>query len=635
MALLDLKDLHFGFDLPLLDGANLTLERGERIALVGRNGAGKTTFMRLLSGEYDGDHSLFHMAPGTRIAYLPQDVPTGWRGEVYDVVADGLGEVGDLVKEYHRLSAQLAEGMGDLDALEKVQHALEAQNGWLAHRRVESAVEQLGIPPETDVSSLSGGMARRVLLARALAAEPDILLLDEPTNHLDINAIEWLERLLKDFSGALLFVTHDRSFLDALATRIVELDRGKLTSWPGDWETYRRKRQERLEVEAAHAAEFDKKLAQEEAWIRQGIKARRTRNEGRVRALEKLRAERRARREVVGKARFGQWDAEISGKLVLEAKGVTFAYDDTEPLVKDFSTLVCRGDKIGILGPNGSGKTTLVRLLFGQLEPTEGTVRRGTKMEVAYFDQLRAQLDLDATVADNIYRGEYITIDGKKRHVISYLSGFLFTGEQCRGPVTNLSGGERNRLMLAKLFAQPSNILVLDEPTNDLDMETLELLEEILLDYKGTVLLVSHDRAFLDQVVTSTLVMEGDGRVGEFVGGYSDWLRQRPKPASENASAQEKGDKRRDAKRRDAKTGAAADRPRKLTYKENKELEALPPRIEALETEQASLHADLGDPDLYKSRGDEVAGIKQRLGEVEEELTTAYARWEELEALTG
>ena len=638
MALFSFQDLTFGFgEPPLLDGATLHVEPGERIALVGRNGAGKSTLLRLLTGDLPADHGTFHRQPGLRTAFLPQEVPDSLRGPVYDVVSAGLGALGDVISEYHRLSLRLADPKDDHDAvlaeLERVQHRLEADDGWLAHRRVENAIEHLQIPADAAMEELSGGLKRRTLLARELASQPDLLLLDEPTNHLDIEAIEWLEKLLLDHTGALVFVTHDRAFLERLATRIVELDRGRLTSWPGTWSDYRRRRAERLEAEANQAEQFDKKLAQEEAWIRQGIKARRTRNEGRVRALQAMREERRARREVLRKARFGSWSAEISGKKVIEAEGLSFAYEGSEPLVADFSTLICRGDRVGILGPNGSGKTTLIRLLLGRLQPEAGEVRHGTRLEVAYFDQLRDELDEQATVADNVTRAEYLEVAGRKRHVISYLSDFLFTGAQARGPVTNLSGGERNRLLLAKLFARPSNLLVMDEPTNDLDMETLELIEEVVAGYPGTVLLVSHDRAFLDQVVTSTLVMEGGGRVGEFVGGYSDWLRQRADPtaASPTTSKAESREKRRDAK----KASQPSDAPRKLSYKERRELEGLPATIETLESEQQELHGQLADPELYRSRGDDVGPIKERLAVVEAELATAYERWESLEARDG
>lgn len=628
MAILSLHDLSFGYgDLRLIEGAHLQIEPGERIALVGRNGTGKSTLMKILRGELEPEDGTLRLGSGTRVAYLLQEIPRDLDGTVYDAVAGGLLEVGELLAQYHHVSHELAAGADVLDQLEDIQHRLEAAGGWLAHRRVENAIEHLQLPADRPLSELSGGMIRRVLLARELVCEPDLLLLDEPTNHLDISAIEWLEGFLLEQTTSLLFVTHDRRFLERLATRIIELDRGKLTSWPGDYATYLRRKQEVLAVETEHAAQFDKKLAKEEAWIRQGIKARRTRNEGRVRALQKLREERRARRQQLGAGRFKSLQGERSGKIVVEAQSIDFGFDDL-PLIKDFSTIICRGDRVGLIGPNGSGKTTLIRLLLGELQPDSGSIDLGTRLEVAYFDQYRAQLDEEASVADNVARAEYITLDGKKRHVISYLSDFLFTGAQCRGPIHGLSGGERNRLLLAKLFAQPSNVLVMDEPTNDLDVETLELLEEILVNYDGTVLLVSHDRAFLDNVVTSSLVMEGGGRVGEYVGGYADWLRQRQEDAPAVAPAPNKAQSR--AKRRRSK-GGDVPRPAKLSFKEKRELETLPATIESMETEQQNLHTQLADPEIYRQRGDEVGPMNERLAELETLLATAYARWEDLE----
>ena len=621
MALLDLKDLQFGFGgPPLLDGVNLRVEPGERIALVGRNGSGKSTLMRLIQGEVAADGGSLWRSPDMRLGHLDQRIPQGLQGRVVDVVAGGLGEVGEWLARYHDLSQGVdVGGERAMKELEEIQHAIDTVDGWRAHQRVEATIKNLGLPAEEDFGALSGGQKRRTLLARALASEPDVLLLDEPTNHLDLPAIQWLETFLLDSRSTLLFITHDRTFLGKLATRIIELDRGRLESFPGEYSVYLARKAKALEVEADHAQKFDKKLAQEEAWIRQGIKARRTRNEGRVRALEKLREERRKRRQTQ-KVRFRVEEAERTGKLVVETEKLSFAYDD-DPVVQEFSTLICRGDKVGILGPNGAGKTTLIRLLLGELDPDGGTVRHGTRLEVAYFDQHRGQLDEEATVAENVVRAEYLTVGGKKRHVISYLSDFLFLPEQCRGPVNALSGGERNRLLLAKLFAKPSNLLVMDEPTNDLDVESLELLEEILLNYQGTILVVSHDRTFLDHVATTTLVFEGEGQIGEFVGGYSDWLRQGK--ASSAAPAPK------------AKETAPAPRPRrgrKLGYREQQELEALPARIEALEEEQGRLHGELADPELYRQRSDEVAGLEKRLRDVEAELTESYGRWEELEA---
>ena len=635
MPLLQLQNIHLAFGGPLLfDGASLRIERGERVALVGRNGTGKSTLLRVVSGELPPDDGDVTKEPGARIARLEQQVPRDISGPVFDRVADGVGELGRLMAEYHRLGVELAHDDGGqhdrlLQELEEVQHQLEAKGGWQLHNRVETAVTRLGLDADAEVSALSGGLKRRVLLARSLVSEPDLLLLDEPTNHLDIPSIEGLEELLVGFSGALLFVTHDRTFLRRLATRIVDLDRGRLKSYPGNYDTYLRKKEEELEVEAEHAALFDKKLAQEEAWIRQGIKARRTRNEGRVRVLQKMREERRARRQKTGQVKLRTDEAERSGKKVIEVKNASFAYDGGpqagQNIIGDFSTLVRRGDKIGVIGPNGSGKTTLLRLLLGDLPPDTGTVEHGTRLEIAYFDQLRAALDEERSVADNVADGaDKIQVGDNSRHVISYLQDFLFPPAQARSPVKSLSGGERNRLLLARLFTRPFNVLVMDEPTNDLDAETLELLEELLFDYSGTLLLVSHDRAFLDNVVTSTLVLEGDGRVGEYVGGYSDWLRQRPQAREE--AEEKKADERRE---RPAKKA----RPKKRSYKENRELEVLPAQIEALESEQRSLHSKLSDPDFYKQAGDEVAAVRERLEALEGELETAYARWEELESL--
>ena len=633
MAILSLNDLSFSYgDLRLIEGATLQIEPGERIALVGRNGTGKSTLMKVLRGELEPESGSLRLGNKARVAYLLQEIPRNLGGTVYDVVASGLLEVGDLLAAYHRVSHDLAEGADALDELEDIQHRLEAADGWLAHRRVETAIEHLQLPADRPLAELSGGMIRRVLLARELVSLPDLLLLDEPTNHLDIAAIEWLEEfLLSQTTTSLLFVTHDRRFLERLATRIIELDRGRLTSWPGNYQVYLQRKEEALAIEAVHAAQFDKKLAKEEAWIRQGIKARRTRNEGRVRALQKLRQERMARRQQLGPGQFQSLQGERSGKIVVEAEGIHFSFDD-KPLIKDFSTVICRGDRVGLIGPNGSGKTTLVRLLLGELQPEQGTLKLGTKIEVGYFDQYRAQLDEDATVADNVARSEFITVGDKKRHIISYLGDFLFTGEQCRGPIHGLSGGERNRLLLAKLFALPTNVLVMDEPTNDLDVETLELLEEILVEYQGTVLLVSHDRAFLDNVVTSTLVMEGDGKVGEYVGGYEDWLRQRQDETTATApppSKKSKGNKPPPA------AAPRQERPRKLSFKEKQELAGLPAAIERLETEQRQIHEQQADPDIYRQGGDKVIALNERLADIESTLATSYERWEDLEARAG
>jgi ATP-binding cassette subfamily F protein uup len=644
MPLVSLRSVTLSYGHPpLLEGVSFELERGERVCLIGRNGTGKSTLLRLLAGEVQPDSGEVWVREGATIARLTQEVPAGTSGRVFDLVAAGLGELGDLVSEYHDLSHRLhlpgvGDAQGEADApellkhLARVQHRLEGAGGWEIEQRTERTLSRLDLDPEADFASLSGGLQRRVLLARALVREPDLLLLDEPTNHLDIQAIDWLEGFLPEFPGAILFVTHDRLFLRKLATRILELDRGRLTDWPGDYVNYLRRREERLHAEDVANARFDRKLSEEEVWIRQGIKARRTRNEGRVRALKTLREERRERREQMGKVRLRLGETERSGKLVVEAEGVTYAWDGA-PVVRDLNTLILRGDKVGIMGPNGAGKTTLLKLLLGQLEPDTGRIRLGTNLQVAYFDQLRAQLDEDKTVLDNVAGGsDRVTIDGRARHVLSYLKDFLFTPERVRQPVRALSGGERNRLLLARLFTQPANLLVMDEPTNDLDTETLELLEELLLEFQGTLLLVSHDRALLDAVVTSTLVFEGDGKVREYVGGYEDWRRQRPEPEPDKARSP------RPAKQVPAAVEA---KPRplprrdKLGYKDQRELEALPARIEDLEAAVAGIHGRMADPAFYQGSGTEISVIRDRLGALEAELAAAYARWEALEALTG
>jgi ATP-binding cassette subfamily F protein uup len=644
MPLVSLRSVTLSYGHPpLLEGVSFELERGERVCLIGRNGTGKSTLLRLLAGEVQPDSGEVWVREGATIARLTQEVPAGTTGRVFDLVAAGLGELGDLVSEYHDLSHRLhlpgvGDAQGEADApellkhLARVQHRLEGAGGWEIEQRTERTLSRLDLDPEADFASLSGGLQRRVLLARALVREPDLLLLDEPTNHLDIQAIDWLEGFLPEFPGAILFVTHDRLFLRKLATRILELDRGRLTDWPGDYANYLRRREERLHAEDVANARFDRKLSEEEVWIRQGIKARRTRNEGRVRALKTLREERRERREQMGKVRLRLGETERSGKLVVEAEGVTYAWDGA-PVVRDLNTLILRGDKVGIMGPNGAGKTTLLKLLLGQLEPDTGRIRLGTNLQVAYFDQLRAQLDEDKTVLDNVAGGsDRVTIDGRARHVLSYLKDFLFTPERVRQPVRALSGGERNRLLLARLFTQPANLLVMDEPTNDLDTETLELLEELLLEFQGTLLLVSHDRALLDAVVTSTLVFEGDGKVREYVGGYEDWRRQRPEPEPDKARSP------RPAKQVPAAVEA---KPRplprrdKLGYKDQRELEALPARIEDLEAAVAGIHGRMADPAFYQGSGTEISVTRDRLGALEAELAAAYARWEALEALTG
>jgi ATP-binding cassette subfamily F protein uup len=596
MALLSLRDVSFAWGGPLLlDGVDLEIEKGEHIGLLGRNGSGKSTLMRMLAGEIEPEDGEIRRAPGLNVARLIQEVPQDLTGPVSEVVLQGYN-VGSESN----------------------------QDDWIAHQAVERVLSKMTLDGQAEFSTLSSGMKRRVLLAQALVSEPDVLLLDEPTNHLDITAISWLERFLKGYPGTLLFVTHDRVFLQALATRIIEIDRGKMFDWSCDYTTFLVRKQQMLESEEKQNASFDRKLAQEEVWIRQGIKARRTRNEGRVRALKKLREERGNRRERTGNVRMQAASAERSGQLVVEAKNISFAYDDT-PVVKNFSTLISRGDKIGIIGPNGSGKTTLLKLLLGQLEPTSGTIRRGTRMEVLYFDQLREQLDEEKTVVENVGGGQdMLLIDGRQKHIYGYLQDFLFTPERARRPARYLSGGERNRLLLAKLFTKSSNVLVLDEPTNDLDTETLELLEELVSNYKGTLLLVSHDRAFLDNVVASTFAFGGDGEVKEYDGGYESYMRQRAaataQPAEEPQELTEQPQEQPPQKLD------------KLNFKEQRELDALPAKLAAIEAEQSELHTAMADPEFFKQDSTVITEATSRLESLDKELGTLYARWEELEA---
>ena len=630
MPLITLHNVDYSVGGPLLlEHANLSIEPGERIALIGRNGAGKSTLLKLLDASLKPDDGQVRVQAGVRIARLEQEVPQGTDGSVVDVVAAGLGEVGAWLAQFHHLS-HAAEY--DPAAVAAVQEKIDAADGWALDRRVDEVLSRLELDGEAVFARLSGGMKRRVLLARALVSAPDVLLLDEPTNHLDIEAIDWLEGFLKEWNGSVVFVTHDRRFLRALATRIVEIDRGQVSSWPGDWANYERRREERLNAQAQENARFDKLLAQEEAWIRQGIKARRTRDEGRVRRLKAMRVERSQRRELSGNVRMEAAQGESSGKKVIEAREVSFAFGE-RAMVRDFSTVVLRGDRIGLIGPNGSGKTTVLKLLLGQLQPQSGEVKLGTSLQVAYFDQYRAALREDWNAMENVAGGQdFVEVNGSRKHVLAYLQDFLFTPERARAPITRLSGGERNRLLLARLFAQPSNLLVMDEPTNDLDVETLELLEELLGDYPGTLLLVSHDRDFLDNVVTSTLVMEGQGRIGDYVGGYRDWLRQRPlaapvaaaRPAAVPAAPAP-------VPSATAATPVAASR-RKLGYREARELEQLPARIDALEAELAGLGAAMSEPGFYQRDPAQVAAHTRQLAQAQEALDQAYARWAELDA---
>ena len=627
MALLNLRDVSIGFSgPPLLDSASLTIEPSERVGLVGRNGEGKSTLLRIIHGRIEPDRGRIVRSQGTTTAMLDQDVPRRLVGTIFDLVAEGLGSHAQLPAEYHRISHRVAVEGGDAlqRELDRLGHALETGGGWQAHRKVDTVLSRMELDPDAEVETLSAGMKRRVLLAKALVAQPGVLLLDEPTNHLDIDAITWMEDFLLRHDGTLVFVTHDRVFLRKLATRIVDLDRGRLTSWDCDYPTYLNRKAAWLEAQADQQALFDKRLAVEETWIRQGIKARRTRNEGRVRALKEMRNQRRARRQQPGVARMQLQEAQRSGRMVIEAKDVTFGYDD-RPVVRNLSTLVIRGDRVGIIGPNGSGKTTLLKVLLKELQPSEGRIRHGTQLEVGYFDQLHAQLDEEKTVQENVAPGsDSVMVNGKKKHILGYLQDFLFSPERARSPVKQLSGGERNRLLLARLFTKPSNLLVMDEPTNDLDAETLELMEELLLEYSGTILLVSHDREFLNNVVTSTLVLEGDGLVKEYAGGYDDWLAQRkptPIPRTEKPPS------------KPAKSQPLKDRPRGLTYNQKRELESLPERIEALESQQEQLHEVMSDPEFYRQERRQIVQITTELEEVEKQLADAYRRWETLEQL--
>ena len=627
MSIIRLRNISVSFGGPaILHNISLSIDAGERVCLLGRNGMGKSTLMKAIAGDLVPDSGEIERQQGLVTAKLDQQVNIGAGGAVFDVVAQGLGESAELLKAFHHAVHKLAvEHSGRAEAeLEKAQHAVEVAGAWQLNQQVESILSRMKLDGDARVETLSGGMKRRVLLARALVQKPHLLLLDEPTNHLDISAIDWLEEQLLGYNGALLFVTHDRAFLRKLATRIIDLDRGELKSYPGDYDNFLRRKDEFLKAEAEANARFDKKLAQEEVWIRQGIKARRTRNEGRVRALQKLRNEHRQRRDLQGKAAMKISEAERSGKLVVEANDIGFSYQG-KPLVKDFSTTIMRGDRIGVIGPNGAGKTTLLNILLAELEPQQGRVKTGTNLAVAYFDQMKAQLDEEASVIDNVSHGrERIDINGKSKHIIGYLQEFLFSPERARSPVKSLSGGERSRLLLARLFSQPANVLVLDEPTNDLDIETLELLEELLLEFAGTVLLVSHDREFLNNVVTSTLVFEGDGRVAEFVGGYDDWIRQRDidpfseSPLKNNAASRGKE--------------VIQKKPNKLSYKDQRELDKLPEKIELLETRVQQLTEEMGQAEFFQQDKDIIVNTQKQLETASTELDACYKRWEQLES---
>ena len=615
---------------PLLDGAGLVVEKSERIGLIGRNGAGKSSLLKIVSGEIQADDGVVWRMPDLRLAFVPQEPAFEPEHTVFEAVTEGAGPAHALLAAYHAATAAAAGGgEAALAELERLSHELEIHDAWRLNSRVEETIARLGLPADAAIGTLSGGTRKRVALARALASDPELLLLDEPTNHLDFTAIEWLENLLADFPGALLFITHDRTFLDRVANRIVELDRGILRAYQGNFAAYQIKKTEQLEVEAQQDRKFDKFWKQEEVWIRKGIEARRTRNEGRVRRLEQLRRDRAARQARLGQVGFALAAGDRSGQLIAEFQAVSHGFAG-RTLIKDFTTRILRGDKLGLIGPNGAGKTTLIKLILGELEPDQGRIKRGTRQEVAYFDQFRNQLDDEATLIDTISPGsDYVEIGGQKKHVIGYLEEFLFPAERARAKVSALSGGERNRLLLARLFARPANILVLDEPTNDLDIDTLELLEQLLQDYAGTVILVSHDRAFLDNVVTQSIVFAGSvdnpGKLLELPGGYADWLAFRNRQAAETQPAA------RPAPAKPAATPAAKPKKAGLSYKEQKELEFLPARIEALETEQTDIASQMADPAVYSDHV-RSAALHERAAEIEEELLVLLGRWEELEA---
>jgi ABC transport system ATP-binding/permease protein len=633
MAVISLSDAQLAFGhVALLDHAEFSLEAGERVGLIGRNGTGKSSLLKILAGTSKLDDGLLVMQQGVKIAYVEQEPQFASDMTVFDAVAAGLGELQSLLAEYESLTSQL--GSHDdtklMDRLHDVQVKLDAADAWSLTNRVETTLNRLNLDQHALMGTLSGGTQKRVALACALVGAPDVLLLDEPTNHLDFTSIQWLEDLLRDYKGSILFITHDRRFLDNVATRIIELDRGRLLSFPGNFSAYQTRKQEQLEVEAVENAKFDKFLAQEEVWIRKGVEARRTRNEGRVKRLEDLRRTRNQRRDLQGQVKLDVAVGERSGKIVAELENVDKRYGD-KVIVRDFSSILMRGDKVGLIGPNGAGKTTLLKLILGEEAPDAGTVRQGARLQVAYFDQMRAQLNEEASLVDTISPGsDWVEINGQKKHVMTYLNDFLFSPERARSPVKSLSGGERNRLLLARLFAKPANVLVLDEPTNDLDIDTLELLEELLEDYSGTVFLVSHDREFLDNVVTQVIVAEGNGMWREYVGGYTDWERMRParSSASSSKSAQKSEPKP------ESKVESAPAKAKKLSYKEQRELETLPQLIEQLETEQKTISARLADPDLYKNGADEAQRLNARFAEIDALLMESLEKWEAIEAKT-
>ncbi|MBX3615626.1 ATP-binding cassette domain-containing protein [Nitrosomonas sp.] len=630
---LDNACLAFGHHA-LLDHANLQLDAGERVGLIGRNGGGKSSLLRALSAEIKLDDGKLWRAPDIKLAYVPQEPLLNPANTVFQEVSTGLGDISRILQEYHAVSHALSESPENTEALllhlQELQNTLEVEGGWSLQAQIETVIDKLNLPADALVEHLSGGLKKRVALARALVISPDVLLLDEPTNHLDFSSIEWLEGLLQSFAGSVLFITHDRRFLDHVATRIIELDRGHLQSFSGKFSDYQRKKAEMLEVEAIHNQKFDKILAQEEVWIRKGIEARRTRNEGRVRRLEALRLERAARREKTGTANINLDAGERSGKLIAELEHVSKSFGD-KVIIKDFSCRIMRGDRIGLLGPNGAGKSTLLKLILGELQPDSGTIQQGTKLMVAYFDQMREQLNEEMILTDTISPGsDFVEISGKRKHVISYLEDFLFPPERARSPVKSLSGGERNRLLLARLFTRPANVLVLDEPTNDLDIETLELLEDLLQGYPGTLFLVSHDREFLDNVVTQVIAFEGNGKLCEYIGGYEDW--NRAKHFEDSINPQKILAKQPDTLSAGISRLPRPTRANKLSYQEARELESLPSKIDLLEQEQANITLRLNEPVIYRDFPDEVKGLQKRYAAIEKELVDCLTRWEELES---
>ena len=632
MALIRLRDISFHMgQTKLLDKVSFAVDKGERICLIGRNGAGKSSLFRIIEGQMISDNGVIERSQDLKVASLAQEPSGSEEGDVFDIIAQGLGDAGKLIAQYHDVSHQMAENYTEklMNEMDRLQQKIESVDGWKVEQKVSSVITKMQLDPDISFQTLSGGMKRRVMLAAALVTEPDLLLLDEPTNHLDIEAIKWLEDFLIDQKISLLFITHDRSFLKKLATKIIELDRGILTEWPGNYETYLIRKQEALDEEERHNALFDKKLAQEEVWIRQGIKARRTRNEGRVRALKELRNQRQARVEKQGSVNMQAQGGDRSGKQVVELTDVSFAYGDKK-IVDHFSTLLLSGDKVGVIGANGAGKTTFLKILLGQLAPDSGQVKLGTNLQIIYFDQLRSQLEEDKTVIDNLAEGrESVEVNGAQKHVIGYLGDFLFAPDRARSPVRMLSGGEKNRLLLAKLFLKPSNVMVLDEPTNDLDLETLDLLEELISNYKGTLILVSHDRDFIDKVVTSTIVMEGNGVLNEFIGGYDDWLRQRTTLTKDKKTAVNKATANKTEKQ---PAEVAPAKEKKLSYKDKQALEKLPALVEKLETDIEAMHSKMSDPEYFKLDAAVMSEDKEKLESMESELAQAYKDWEALEA---